>query len=155
MIGRSTWAELATLTVGTALALTGCSGSSPTASADPSSTAPVVASSTATSPPATSSAPAPSPSTSAPTSVQQVVTVGVARGKVTGPKGRVKVKKGSTVQLVVSSDIADEVHLHGYDKHTDVDAGGTVALTFKATIGGVFEVELEKKKLRLLLLQVS
>jgi hypothetical protein len=84
-----------------------------------------------------------------------VVTVSVAGGKVTGPSGRVKVKKGSTVQLVVTSDVADEVHLHGYDKHVDVEKGGTAQLTFKATISGVFEVELEGKKLRLLQLQVS
>ncbi len=144
-----------------ALALTGCSGgSSSSVAADPSS-APAVASSTATPPPTTeASTPATptesaSPSSTLPAGVDQVVTVSVAGGKVTGPDGRVKVEKGSTVQLVVTSDIADEVHLHGYDKHVDVEKGGTAQLTFKATISGVFEVELEGKKLRLLQLQVA
>jgi hypothetical protein len=68
---------------------------------------------------------------------------------------RVKVKQGSTVALVVTSDVADEVHLHGYDKHVDVTKGGTVTLVFKATLSGVYEVELEKLKHRLVLLQVQ
>jgi hypothetical protein len=53
------------------------------------------------------------------------------------------VKRGDQVVLVVSSDTADEVHLHGYDLSVDVPAGGTVRLPFTATDPGRFEVELE------------
>jgi hypothetical protein len=67
----------------------------------------------------------------------------------------VPVKKGSTVTLQVTSDVADEVHLHGYDKHVDVEKGGTARLTFTANLTGVFEVELESRGLRLAQLQVQ
>ncbi len=59
------------------------------------------------------------------------------------------------MQLVVTSDVADEVHLHGYDKSVDVTAGGTATLTVLAKIPGVFEVELESRKLVLTQLQVQ
>ena len=93
--------------------------------------------------------------TSAPAAQGQLVELAVAKNKVTGPKGRVKVKLGSTVTLRVTSDVADEVHLHGYDKHADVTAGGTVDLTFTANVPGVFEVELESLALQLTQLQVQ
>jgi nitrous oxide reductase len=83
------------------------------------------------------------------------VAITVSGGKVSGPKGRVKVKQGSTVTLQVTSDVADEVHLHGYDKSMDVEKGRTASLTFKATLTGVFEVELEKRALQLTQLQVQ
>jgi hypothetical protein len=78
-----------------------------------------------------------------------------ADGKVTGDTGRVHVKLGSTVALVVTSAVADKVHLHGYDKKNDVPANGTATLTFTATIPGVFEVELEKLSKTLVMLEVS
>ncbi len=49
---------------------------------------------------------------------------------------------GATVDLVVTGDTADQVHLHGYDYYLDVPAGGTATLRFPADIPGVFEVEL-------------
>jgi hypothetical protein len=97
----------------------------------------------------------PTPVSTLPPGVDQLVTIRYAGGKVSAPSGRVKVKRGSTVQLVVTSDKADEVHLHGYDKSVDVAAGGTARLTFKASIPGVFEVELEHRKVTLVRLQVQ
>ena len=64
------------------------------------------------------------------------------------PKGgivRASVNKDDHVVLVVKSDVADEIHLHGYDKKTDVEAGGTARLPFVANIPGRFEVELESR----------
>jgi hypothetical protein len=64
------------------------------------------------------------------------------------PKGgivREKVSEGDRVVLVVRSDVADEVHLHGYDVSRDVEAGGTARLPFRATVPGRFEVELEER----------
>jgi hypothetical protein len=58
---------------------------------------------------------------------------------------REEVEKGDKVVLVVTSDVADEVHLHGYDISRDIAAGGTVRLPFKATIPGRFEAELESR----------
>jgi hypothetical protein len=90
-----------------------------------------------------------------PTTTTQTIRVSYADGKVAGDTGRVHVKLGSTVALVVTSAVADEVHLHGYDKKIDVPANGTATLTFTATIPGVFEVELEKLSKTLVMLEVS
>ena len=135
--------------------LSGCAGGGSTEQPSPSSTQ-TVNPSTATTPTLTTSAsPTQAPARTLPPGVDQVVTVSVSKGKVTGPKGRVKVRQGSTVQLVVSSDVSDEVHLHGYDKSVDVTPGGPARLTFTASIPGVFEVELESRQLRLAQLQVA
>jgi len=126
--------------------VTGCTEDDPTIQV-PTSPAPGVTSASPTA--------SPTPTSTLPPGVDQVVSVTYRDGDVTGPSGRVKVKRGDTVQLVVTSDKADEVHLHGYDKKVDVAAGGTVRLTFRATIPGVFEAELEHLKVRLVRLQVQ
>ena len=71
-------------------------------------------------------------------------------GKPVGGIQRATVKKGQNVAILVHSDVADEVHVHGYDLHKDVDAGGTVRIAFPATITGVFEAELESRKLQII-----
>jgi hypothetical protein len=52
------------------------------------------------------------------------------------------------VAIVVGSDVADEVHLHGYDKMIDVAPGKPARLAFVASIPGRFEVELEDRGLQ-------
>jgi hypothetical protein len=76
-----------------------------------------------------------------PTEIRIVVVNGAPKGGIV----RETVDKGDRVVLVVKSDVADEIHLHGYDVSRDVEAGGTVRLPFKATIPGRFEVELEAR----------
>ena len=74
------------------------------------------------------------------------------------PKGgivRQTLSEGDHVVLVVKSDVADEIHLHGYDKSTDVTAGGTARLPFTATIPGRFEVELESRAVQIADLTVN
>ena len=63
----------------------------------------------------------------------------------TGRIVRETVQKNDRVVLVITSDVADEVHLHGYDVTRDVSAGGTVRLPFTASLPGRFEVELEDR----------
>jgi hypothetical protein len=70
-------------------------------------------------------------------------TVVVRNGQPVGGVKQVTFKKGGTVDLTVQSDVADEVHFHGYDVHKDVTKGGTVHFRFPATIDGQFVVELE------------
>jgi hypothetical protein len=96
----------------------------------------------ATSEPAGTSAPA------------QRVEVHYANGAVQGGVSRVPVRLGSPVTLVVTSDIADEVHLHGYDRKVDVPAGGVASLDFVANQAGVFEAELESRGTQLVQLEV-
>jgi hypothetical protein len=86
--------------------------------------------------------------TTAPTTTQQQPQVETVRIEVVGgkPEGgivRPTVERGQRVVLVVHSDTADEVHLHGYDLSVDVAAGGTARLPFVADTPGRFEVELE------------
>ena len=76
-----------------------------------------------------------------PTEVKVVVVNGSPQGGIV----RQTVNKDDQVVLVVTSDVADEIHLHGYDKAKDVAAGGTIRLPFKATIPGRFEAELESR----------
>jgi hypothetical protein len=73
------------------------------------------------------------------------IRIDVVDGAPEGGIVRETVEKGDRIVLVVTSDVADEIHLHGYDVSRDVAAGGTVRLPFKATIPGRFEVELEDR----------
>lgn len=91
--------------------------------------------------PSTVQAPAAS-SSSATTGVQIAIQVD-KDGKPVGGVKTVNVPSGETFTLIVTSAVADEVHLHGYDVHSEVAAGGTATITQKATIPGVVVAELE------------
>jgi heme/copper-type cytochrome/quinol oxidase subunit 2 len=60
-------------------------------------------------------------------------------GKVTD----LRFKENDIVRFRVRSDVADEVHVHGYDLMKDVEPGQTITFSFPATITGIFEIELE------------
>jgi hypothetical protein len=85
----------------------------------------------------------------------QRIEIAFAAGAVTGGPQRYAVPLGSAVEVVVASDVADEVHLHGYDRSSFVTAGATTTLRFAADLPGVFEVELEQRSTPLAELQVS
>ncbi len=103
---------------------------------------------------APSPSPSASPSSTLPAGIDQVLTFVISGQTVDGP-ARPKITVNSTVQLVVTSDRADEIHLHGYDQMVDVPAGGTVTLTLTANIPGVFPMELEKEGFTITRLQVQ
>ncbi len=84
----------------------------------------------------------------------QVVEVEVRDGEPVGGVRRVEVELGASVVVRVTSDVADEVHVHGYDRFAEVEAGGTAELVFEAEIPGIFEVELEGRGLEILELEV-
>ena len=114
--------------------LAGCAGKPPPAAgATPSSGSPSGASGAAT----------------------QRIEVTVAHGKASGNTGRVTVATGTAVTLVVTSDTADEVHLHGYDIEKELTPGQPITLHFTADVPGVFEVELHKANLVITRLQVG
>ena len=85
----------------------------------------------------------------------QTVTVDVVDGDPVGGVQRVQVDVGSVVALMVTSDIAEEVHVHGYDILRAVSDGHPAHFAFNADIPGVFEVEFEGSGRLLLQLQVS
>lgn len=69
--------------------------------------------------------------------------------------GRITVPLGETVTLRFTSDVADEVHIHGYDLVVDLVAGGTVEESFVADIPGVVEIETHHGGLLLANLEAS
>lgn len=100
---------------------------------------------------ATSPAAAASPSgstSSPPTSSSpagQLIEVQVENGRVSpSPDRRVEVPKGQTVQIRVTSDHEDEIHVHGYDIEKPINAGQTITIEFVADLTGSFEVEMHE-----------
>lgn len=81
--------------------------------------------------------------------------VTVRDGAVVGGAQRERVTLGEPVVLVVESDVADEVHVHGYDHMAPVAPGAPAELQFTPGIPGVFEVELEERGVVLLRLEVA
>jgi copper(I)-binding protein len=123
------------------LALESCGGSDDEAA----STATTTEATTSTAETTTTTTTTTTTETTPPPATPTVIRVTVVDGAPKGGIVREEVKKGDKVVLVVTSDVADEIHLHGYDVSRDVAAGGTVRLPFKATIPGRFEVELEDR----------
>lgn len=159
-----------TLTRGSALALlpalgmlllAGCNDDSPE-SGDPSTTPSSTPSSVPTSAPSSSPSASPSrlpattptaPATKANPSTPYTTTdpsrdqadvtlaVTISGGKVTPSGASIKVKRGQTVLITATSDVEDELHVHGYDKEFDVEPGRTASIKFTADAKGTFEVE--------------
>jgi hypothetical protein len=95
-----------------------------------------------------STQPPPPPSTPRPPGIARVP-ITIRGGRPVGGIRRVTVAKNRRVVLVVRSDVADHVHLHGYDVMRDVAPGAPGRLEFRATIPGRFEVELEDRGLQI------
>jgi heme/copper-type cytochrome/quinol oxidase subunit 2 len=77
------------------------------------------------------------------------VRITVRGGKPVGGIRQITVAEGRRVVLIVTSDVADHVHLHGYDVMRDVAPGKPARLSFRATIVGTAEVELEDRRVPL------
>jgi hypothetical protein len=75
----------------------------------------------------------------------EVATIVVENGRPVGGIAELEFAKGDQIRFVVESDVADHVHLHGYDVFRDIAAGGKAEFDVPATIEGVFEVELEDR----------
>lgn len=84
-----------------------------------------------------------------------VVSVTVDGDTITPEPGKVPIAVGEDVTIKVTSDVAEEVHVHGYDKMMDLEPGVENKVTFTADIPGLFEVELEDSGTLLLELEVS
>jgi hypothetical protein len=102
-------------------------------------TTPATATTSTTTP--TTTVPPPPPAPPPPATVR----INVRDGRPVGGIRRVSVGRGRRVVLIVTSDVADHVHLHGYDVMRDVAPGRPARLAFRATIVGTVEVELEDR----------
>jgi len=129
------------------VSLAGCGGSSAVSSPSPVPTSPSTATPSAA---ATSVA-----SGVASDPADQTISVTVAGGKVTGAIERVEVRLGSRLRITVTSDVADEIHVHGYDLSQQISPGAAASIEFVADKPGEREVELEKAQLTLARLIVS
>ncbi len=82
-------------------------------------------------------------------------TIEFENGEPVGGIEKIEVNAGERVRFKVHSDVAEEVHVHGYDLMKDVPAGGTIEFDFPAEIEGIFEAEMEGVGVQILELQVN
>jgi hypothetical protein len=87
------------------------------------------------------------------TAAGTVIEVTVTGNDVQGG-GRKQVEKDEPITIRVTSDTADELHVHGYDLKANLAAGVPGEITFTPNAAGVFEIELEHHGLHLLELEV-
>jgi heme/copper-type cytochrome/quinol oxidase subunit 2 len=102
-------------------------------------------------------APAPAPNTAAsapPASSPVIKQIRVQGGQPVGGINDITVKKNQPVRFAVSSDSAQDIHVHGYDLRKTVPAGGRVEFDFPATIDGSFVIELERSSTQIASLKV-
>jgi plastocyanin len=85
----------------------------------------------------------------------RVVEVEIADGRVSTDDDRVEVRRGDTVRIVVTSDVDDEVHVHGVEQSAALVAGETATVEFTVDEAGLFEVETHEGDLLLFQLLVQ
>jgi hypothetical protein len=105
---------------------------------EPTATPPPAATETTTT--MTTTGPPPPPAGPPPPAQVRIVVRG---GLPVGGPRRVTVARNRRVVLTVTSDVSDEVHLHGYDLMQDVGPGMPARIAFRATRPGTVEAELE------------
>ena len=100
-------------------------------------------------------APAPASAEPSPSPTARVIEATYRGGEVTGVEPRVPVQLGEEIVLRVTSDVAEQIHVHGYDLYADIPAGGTGEVSFTADLAGSWEVELHEAGRPLFQLRVS
>jgi hypothetical protein len=84
-----------------------------------------------------------------------VPTIVVRDGEPVGGVQTLEYSAGEEIRFRVSSDAAEEIHVHGYDIAKDVPAGGTVEFDFPAELEGIYEAELEELGVQIIELRVN
>ncbi|WP_433124425.1 hypothetical protein ACQPWW_19320 [Micromonospora sp. CA-240977] len=122
---------------------------------DPSVATPSAPATSAAPPSAATTAPSPtaSPTPSAPAADREIV-VTIAKRRISPPTGRITVGKGELVRITVTSDVSDELHVHGYDLGARLPAGTPGSVEFRADKTGLYEVETHETELVLFQLVV-
>lgn len=70
-----------------------------------------------------------------------VPSVEIRNGKPVGGVLEAEFDSGKKIELVITSDAEDELHLHGYDEYIDVGPGRRTRVSVDANIEGIFELE--------------
>jgi hypothetical protein len=84
-----------------------------------------------------------------------VPTIVVRDGEPVDGVAELEFSAGEEVRFRVSSDQAEEIHVHGYDISEDVPAGGTVEIAFPAELEGIYEAELERLGVQIAELRIN
>ena len=96
---------------------------------------------------------APTPSVSD-SDADVVIALEVVDGDLVGGSRQENIDLGESVEVVVTGNSVDQVHVHGYDLYVDlVDGAGSTS--FDALIPGTFEIELEEAGRLLVRMTVS
>ncbi len=77
-----------------------------------------------------------------------------AQGQVDGP-ALLNLQQGQVLRMQVTSEKAEELHVHGYEVVENLPAGETVAVDIFLVHSGRFEVELHKQHKQLTILEVT
>lgn len=85
----------------------------------------------------------------------EVEQIRVDGGEPVGGVQELSARSSETVRFAVRSDVADEVHVHGYDRSRPVGPSRPARFEFPAELEGVFEVELEQRGLEIAELTVE
>lgn len=86
------------------------------------------------------------------------VRIKVEAGVVTGAPETLQVSVGQTVRITITSDVPEELHVHGIEQSLDLPAGEKQILEFVVPAdpgAGLYDVELETSGLPLFKIQVS
>jgi len=130
-----------------ALSLAGCGASGD----DPASSGTTGSGSTSSSTSASSSSSSSSPSSSP---SGRTIEVTVEGSKVTPAPTTVDLGVGEKLTLTVTSDHADQLHIHGFEVEQDLVAGQPTTVTVTGDQPGVYEVETHHPELRLMKIAV-
>ncbi|MEU9302744.1 hypothetical protein [Streptomyces sp. NPDC048269] len=82
-----------------------------------------------------------------PEQADRTVTITVRDGRVSPAPARTELRRGERVALRVTSDRADTLHVHGYDKELALPARQEATLILTADRTGLFEVETHESAL--------
>ena len=77
----------------------------------------------------------------APPPKPEVTRIETKDGVLVGDPKTIRAEKNDIVQIVVSTNIPDEMHLHGYDIEKEAGPGKPARFKFKANVEGAFELE--------------
>ena len=157
---RTALAALALIALGVAFALARPGGNGEDEEAAPAATT-TATESPAPAPPAETAAPAPETApaeTAAPaetTAKPAPLRIETKGGTPVGGVRELVVQAGEAVRFTVTSDVPEEVHVHGYDILKEVAPGAPARFRFEATLEGIYEVELERSGEPILELRVE
>ncbi|MDQ3409308.1 MAG: hypothetical protein M3469_04935 [Actinomycetota bacterium] len=78
-----------------------------------------------------------------------------AGGEVVGGVETIEVTSGEEVTMTVTSDVQEELHVHGVDLYEDLPPGEEVEVTFTPEAEGIFEIELHGSGTQIASMEVS